>query len=297
MKLTYTYLRNALLAPTYIKPLESSSSCLSTGSILLDKMLSADRKCAIRRGDIIWFHGSSGTCRTFLAHQILAEAAATSFFDSYRLIYDNPMASRPISYFGDNHRSRVEYPSSTSLSEWLIRLRECACQEQAVYVLDSINALQGEPRNNHQLLNSQIRDIAKQIKSAQSILLFISDDAYSYSLDTTRTLRDVPDIILHFGYAPTSGLTPRYSTSTDTLLTVQKRAALSSYQRAHCFSFIPDYGIDDAKACFQFLLHCKKIISLDTTRYSFPSLGMSSFTFEEFADEFDDIKSLVAALI
>lgn len=207
------------------------------------------------------------------------------------------MAVRPISFFGEKHRSRVEYLSSTTLDDWLTRLQESACQEQSVYVLDSINALQGDQQKNYQSLNTHIRDIAKQIKDTQSILLFISDDAYSFSLDTTRTLRDVPDVILHFGHPPTTNQAPRYSVSTEVCLTVQKRPALSNFQREHLFSFIPDYGIDDAKACFQFLLNRNTILRRDTTRYSLPQLGMSSFTFDEFVDEFDDIKSLISTFI
>ncbi len=295
--MTYAKLRENLLAPTSVTKTQPPVTCLSTGSILLDKMISVKGKGAIRRGDIVWFHGLSGTCRTFLAHQILAEAAQNSFFDHYRLVYDNPMAVSPISFFGEKYKSRVTNFASTTLEEWLIRLRESACQEQTVSVLDSINALQGDQEKNFQLLNQHIRDIATKIKSSQSILLFISDDAQSFSLDTTRTLRDVPDIVLHFGLSHPPRSTLQYSVVTDVEITVQKRPALSGFLCEHSFPFIPDYGIDDAKACFLRLCASKHITYSERLKYSLPALNMHHFSFDEFVDEFDDIKALIFTLL
>ena len=201
----------------------------------------------------------------------------------------------PHSSFGKKFKRRVIHRSSRTVEDWIYRLHETVCKEHTVYVLDSVNALQGDENNNHHYLNSCIRDIAKAVKKTQSVLLFISDTSRGISLDTSRTLRDVPDIVLHFGSVKEEQV--KYSVTTDVLITVQKRPSLSNFQREHVFSFIPDYGIDDVKACFKFLLDRHTITIQCANHYSSARLGMPSFTFEEFVDEFDDIRPLIYPLL
>ena len=291
---TFASLRSALTAPI-LSPTKARSGCLSTGSILLDKMLSADTECALRQGDVIWFHGTSGSCRTFLAHQVLAEAANNTFFNDYCLFYDNPMSARPSADFGSHYRTRVEYLASLSVAEWLTRLNE-ACQSgrRCIYVLDSVNALQGNSIENARLINAQIRNICQMFNRNQSILLYISDDVNSFTPDTTRTLRDVPDKILFFEVIP---FDEKYNCCTNVRITVQKRPSLSNFQREHIFTFIPNYGIDDARACFTFLFLRDVIQRTASNLFTLSRLGMQRFTFDEFVDEFDDIKSLIKPLL
>jgi len=294
-------LRGALRAPLLTVP-KTRGGCLSTGSILLDRMLAVEQECAIRQGDVIWFHGTSGSCRTFLAHQILAEAANNTLFTDYKLFYDNPANARPSVDFGTKYKERVEFIASQTVADWLARLNTVGDDGRCVYVLDSVNALHGEPVENAKLLNTQIRNICQEFHKNQSILLFISDNINSFTPDTTRTLRDVPDIILHFQQLPPKE-EQRYSVTTDVKITVQKRATFTEYQRTSQylrefdFTFIADYGIDDALACFNFLCIRKLIKPTPQSGFKFERLNMSCFTFEDFVEEFDDIKPLIKPLL
>lgn len=285
-------LRQALLAP--INKTKTRSGCLSTGSILLDRMLSVESECAIRKGDVLWFHGTSGSCRTFLAHQILAEAANNRYFSDYLLFYDNPASTRPISDFGQKYRARVTQVASQSVAEWFDRLEGVG--GRCMYVLDSLNALCGDPVENVRLIDQKIRGICKEITRNQSILLFISDNINSFTPDTTRTLRDVPDIILYFTQ-PSQKQSQRYAVTTAVRIIVQKRPTLSTCPHEHVFTFIPDYGIDDAQACFDFLIRRHLITQESPISFTLSRLGMQNFTFDEFVDEFDSIKSLLKPLL
>ena len=126
------------------------SSTLSTGSILLNHAISG-RDEGLIPGHYYMLVGDSQAGKTWLAHQILAEASINPIYDSYQLILDNPERGALMDvrkFFGQRLADRLKPPSkqgsSRTLEEFYDNVGDVSVKGPFIYVLDSEDALPSE---------------------------------------------------------------------------------------------------------------------------------------------------------
>lgn len=113
------------------------------------------------------------THNTWLAMQILAEAAINPVFKDYRLILDNPERGNLMDvrrYFGDGLADRLEPPvkkgHSETLDEFYDNVKTCCEAGPCIYVLDSEDALDSEKDLEAQEEAAKARAKDKEVKGS-----------------------------------------------------------------------------------------------------------------------------------
>jgi len=112
---------------------------LSLGSDLLDSFVSGKLGSAVSAGSFLWFHGSSGSGKSFHAKVVLAEAANNPTYADHRLvIFDGENGSNfnCEKFFGRKLASKLESLEAASLDHLYDALDEII-KEPSVVVVDS----------------------------------------------------------------------------------------------------------------------------------------------------------------
>jgi RecA/RadA recombinase len=128
---------------------ESASDYLSTGSTLLNLALAGRANGGVQKGCYLLLVGDSSSGKTWLAFQMLAEAANNPGFDKHLLVHDNAEHGALMDvrkYFGAKLEDRLEAPSprgaSTTVEEFYYNIgRLLEAGKPFVYVLDSMDAI------------------------------------------------------------------------------------------------------------------------------------------------------------
>lgn len=123
-----------------------SENFVSTGSTLLNLVLTDQRNAGFRKGRIVNLVGDSSAGKSFLALTVLAEASQSPKFDEYRLIYDdaeNALCFDMEKLFGKKAAERIDVSlKSDTIQKWkrnMVRLVEEGVP--FIYVLDSFDSL------------------------------------------------------------------------------------------------------------------------------------------------------------
>ena len=131
-----------------------SSDFLSTGSTLLDLAISGKIRRGFSKGKYFYIVGDTMSGKTFLSLTCFAEAASSSHFENYRLIFDNSEDGALMSierFFGKKLATRMEPPSkakdgtpnySESVEEFYYHIDDAINEGTPfLYLLDSMDSL------------------------------------------------------------------------------------------------------------------------------------------------------------
>lgn len=124
---------------------------LGTGITTLNLALTGRPTVGLLRGCYYLLVGDSRAGKTWLSHQILAEAAHNDLFDDYALVFDDPERGAlmdVVRYFGSKTAKRVRPPrrgNSKYITDLYRSVQEEASAGSCVYVIDSEDALLPPP--------------------------------------------------------------------------------------------------------------------------------------------------------
>lgn len=150
---TTAELRESLTADTPRVEPYKEEDLLSTGLTPLNLALSGFANGGIPRGKYVYSVGDSSSCKTWLAMQIMAEAAQNKAFDDHALIYDGPEDGALMDverYFGKRLAERLDYhpaghpKCSTKAEDFYFHLDNALDAGPVIYVLDSMDAISSD---------------------------------------------------------------------------------------------------------------------------------------------------------
>ena len=163
----------------------SPKNFVSTGSTLLNLVLTDRKEAGFRKGRIVNLVGDSSAGKSFLALTVLAEAAHSPEFDDYRLIYDdaeNALCFNMEKLFGKKASKRIDTTiKSDTVQKWkknMVRLVEEGVP--FLYVLDSFDSL------------TSVEALDRAIKAAKSD----GDEGGSYKTEKPRIGSETASMIV-----------------------------------------------------------------------------------------------------
>lgn len=156
---------------------------LSLGNTILNLAVSGHADWGFGKGQYLWVVGDSSSGKTWLAFQILAEAARNPNFKGHRFIYDNAENGALFDvaeYFGAEVERRMEPPRgtckkprfSTTVEElyyWLYDATHDAKDRPFIYVIDSMDALDSESDEEKFLEHKAAFESGKDAKGSFAI--------------------------------------------------------------------------------------------------------------------------------
>lgn len=136
----------------------SPTNYLSSGVTLLNLATTNDPDCFVEKGTYDLFVGTSGSGKSFLAMQLLAEAANNPNFDGYELIYDDAENGALFDIhqmFGRKLEERLRAPRygtdgipeySATVEDFFFNVDDLQKDRKPfVYILDSMDSLTSSP--------------------------------------------------------------------------------------------------------------------------------------------------------
>lgn len=131
---------------------------LSSGVTLLNLTTTNDPDCFVEKGTYDLFVGTSGSGKSFLAMQLLAEAANNPAFDGYELVYDdaeNGALFDVPQMFGNKLAQRLRAPRygddglpdySATVEDFFFNVDDLQKEKKPfIYILDSMDSLTSSP--------------------------------------------------------------------------------------------------------------------------------------------------------
>lgn len=264
---------------------------LSTGSFLLNLACSGKVEGAFLPGTMINPIGDSHTGKTFLLHNIFAEAVLNPFFKNHDLYYDNAEAAPTKgirNIFGGLLNKKLKKPPcedgrSRTIQEWRKSIWSIIKKGTPfIYGLDSLDALSSEENTKRlneeasnkkkqkgsykmeksKILSEILAEVCREMEKTGSLLIILSQtrdniNPMSFIPKTRsggRALKFYACIEMWLG-----GLGNIKDNKTKRVLGHKVRVKVTKSKitgkiRECDFSIFPNYGIDNIGACVDFLI-------------------------------------------
>lgn len=142
----------------YVPSRVTSENYLSSGVTLLNLATTNDPDCFVEKGTYDLFVGTSGSGKSFLAMQLLAEASINPSFDNYELVYDDAENGALFDVerlFGSRLAKRLRAPRytdeglpiySATVEDFFFNIDDLQKERKSfVYILDSMDSLTSSP--------------------------------------------------------------------------------------------------------------------------------------------------------
>ena len=153
-------------APERVSP----ETYLSSGITMLNLATTNHPDCFVERGTYILFVGQSGAGKSYVATQLLAEAANNPLYDEYELIYDDVEHGQFFDIprmFGNKLASRIRAPRvdesgmpiySNTVEDFFFSVDDFQnAHKPFIYVLDSMDSLTSSVSDNKFIENKEQR--------------------------------------------------------------------------------------------------------------------------------------------
>lgn len=186
----------------------NTTNYLSSGITLLNLATTNDPDCFIEKGTYDLFVGQSGSGKSFLATQILAEAANNPNFDGYELIYDDVEHGCLFDIeqmFGKKLAKRLRAPRhdesgmpicSSTVEDFFFNIDDFQdAKKPFVYVLDSMDSLTSSSSDVKFEENKTQRrnDLDKGKETTQLTQGYGDGKAKQISTNLRRVVKRLPD--------------------------------------------------------------------------------------------------------
>ncbi len=159
------------------KPELTGDDWLSTGSTLVNLACSGHPKRGLLKGYYYLLVGDSDSGKTWLAHNVIAEACRSKVFADHRMIYDNPEQGALFDlekYFGKDTARRMEPPTGTksnpiyseTVEEFYFCLDGYLDKGPVIWVEDSMDCLGSEAAGKKFSKQKQAHDQEKETKGS-----------------------------------------------------------------------------------------------------------------------------------
>jgi RecA/RadA recombinase len=262
------------------EPTIRTSDLLSTGSTLLNLACSGRYKGAIPVGRYLLMVGKSAAGKTWLAHQIMAEAANNKRFDDHELYYDDAEGGALMDkehYFGKRVVSRLKAPhkdgASRYLEEFYDRVDDLAASGQPfIYVLDSQDVLTTKAEQKavkkhrmqrNKIHSQRIRNVVTGVQKTDSILIILSQTRKNmgFSSRFNPDVRAGGEALRFYNHLElwlrSKGRKKKKvngkdrDVGTDTMVKIEKNRVSG---RLGTIPILWSYGVDDISSCIDYLI-------------------------------------------
>lgn len=252
---------------------------LSTGVTLIDLSIAGRIGGSLIPGKMYHIAGRQGAGKTFLTRKVMAEAARSTYYDKYELIYDDVEYGALMDtakFFGNKLVKRLVPPAwskkknpmySRTMEEFYARInKRLSAGKPIIWIEDSLDALDtnASKMTDHKAkMNSQeLRKLLQPLNDTKSILILISQARADLKsifggdlVSGGRALEHYPSVSIWLkkvGAIPRSYKGNKYVVGQRIAASVKKNR-VSGQSFTVYFPFYPDYGIDDIGANIDFL--------------------------------------------
>lgn len=149
-------IKKMLTAKTSRVPPIPEKNWLSLGSTNLNLAVSGRADVGISKGMYVWYVGDSSTGKTWFSLALAAEATMNPNFSNYSYYFDNAENGAYMDvarYFGTRLASKLQPPpaikklpagNSSTIEEFYYHLKAAMERGPCIYILDSMDALEGD---------------------------------------------------------------------------------------------------------------------------------------------------------
>lgn len=172
--------KNLLAQDTPFEPPIPDDAWLSLGCTPLNLAVSGRARQGISKGMYVWYVGDSSSGKTWFALNLMAEATLNPAFSDYRFYFDNAERGAFMDiaeYFGPRLARAIEPPPavgnvpaepSTKIEEFYYHLTKALDDGPCIYILDSMDCLEGQEDEDKFLEVMEAYGTAKEDKVSGS---------------------------------------------------------------------------------------------------------------------------------
>lgn len=153
---------------------------VSTGSTQLNLAFTGSPTRGVPKGCYLYLVGDSGSMKTWLAFNLLAEAARNRNFDQHAFVYDGPENGAWMEvpkFFGPGVAERIVPPRGTgtecvfsqTVQEFYYNLDDCLDKGPVIYIEDSMDALNAEEDEEQFEKEKQAHRNDKDVKGSYGV--------------------------------------------------------------------------------------------------------------------------------